>query len=95
MTGDLLEAVAQAVRQLQGSFALGVISSLAPNCLIGVRKESPLVVGVTDTQTMLASDVTPILSLSKQVYYLEDGDIVKIDEVGVAFFELRDRKSVV
>lgn len=87
MTGDLLEAVAQAVRQLQGSFALGVISSLAPNCLIGVRKESPLVVGVTDTQTMLASDVTPILSLSKQVYYLEDGDIVKIDEVGVAFFD--------
>ena len=87
MTGDLLEAVAQAVRQLQGSFALGVISSLTPNCLIGVRKESPLVVGVTDTQTMLASDVAPILSLSKQVYYLEDGDIVKIDEVGVAFFD--------
>lgn len=87
MTGDLLEAVAQAVRQLQGSFALGVISSLAPNCLIGVRKESPLVVGVTDSQTMLASDVAPILSLSKQVYYLEDGDIVKIDEVGVAFFD--------
>ena len=87
MTGDLLEAVAQAVRQLQGSFALGVISNLAPNCLIGVRKESPLVVGVTDSQTMLASDVAPILSLSKQVYYLEDGDIVKIDEVGVAFFD--------
>lgn len=87
MTGDLLEAVAQAVRQLQGSFALGVISSLAPNCLIGVRKESPLVVGATDSQTMLASDVAPILSLSKQVYYLEDGDIVKIDEVGVAFFD--------
>ena len=87
MTGDLLEAVAQAVRQLQGSFAMGVISSLAPNCLIGVRKESPLVVGVTDSQTMLASDVAPILSLSKQVYYLEDGDIVKIDEVGVAFFD--------
>ena len=87
MTGDLLEAVAQAVRQLQGSFALGVISSLAPNCLIGVRKESPLVVGVTDSQTMLASDVAPILSLVKQVYYLEDGDIVKIDEVGVAFFD--------
>lgn len=87
MTCDLLEAVAQAVRQLQGSFALGVISSLAPNCLIGVRKESPLVVGVTDSQTMLASDVAPILSLSKQVYYLEDGDIVKIDEVGVAFFD--------
>ena len=87
MTGDLLEAVAQAVRQLQGSFALGVISSLAPNCLIGVRKESPLVVGVTDSQTMLASDVAPILSLGKQVYYLEDGDIVKIDEVGVAFFD--------
>jgi glutamine-fructose-6-phosphate transaminase (isomerizing) len=87
MTGDLLEAVAQAVRQLQGSFALGVISSLAPNCLIGVRKESPLVVGVTDSQTMLASDVAPLLSLGKQVYYLEDGDIVKIDEVGVAFFD--------
>ena len=87
MTGDLLEAVAQAVRQLQGSFALGVISSLTPNCLIGVRKESPLVVGVTDSQTMLASDVAPILSLGKQVYYLEDGDIVKIDEVGVAFFD--------
>lgn len=87
MTGDLLEAVAQAVRQLQGSFALGVISSLAPNCLIGVRKESPLVVGVTDSQTMIASDVAPILSLGKQVYYLEDGDIVKIDEVGVAFFD--------
>ena len=87
MTGDLLEAVAQAVRQLQGSFALGVVSSLAPNCLIGVRKESPLVVGVAGSQVMLASDVAPILSLSKQVYYLEDGDIVKIDDTGVAFFD--------
>lgn len=87
MTGDLLEAVAQAVRQLQGSFALGVVSSLAPNCLIGVRKESPLVVGVTGSQAMLASDVAPILSLGKQVYYLEDGDIVKIDDTGVAFFD--------
>lgn len=87
MKGDLLEAVAQAVRQLQGSFALGVVSSMAPGCLIGVRKESPLVVGVAGSQTMLASDVAPILSLSKQVYYLKDGDIVKIDEVGVAFFD--------
>ncbi len=87
MTGDLLEAVAQAVHQLQGSFALGVVSSLAPNCLIGVRKESPLVVGVAGSQAMLASDVAPILSLSKQVYYLEDGDIVKIDDTGVAFFD--------
>lgn len=87
MTGDLLEAVGQAVRQLQGSFALGVVSSLAPNCLIGVRKESPLVVGVAGSQAMLASDVAPILSLGKQVYYLEDGDIVKIDDTGVAFFD--------
>lgn len=93
MTGDLLEAVAQAVRQLQGSFALGVVSSLAPNCLIGVRKESPLVVGVAGSQAMLASDVAPILSLGKQVYYLEDGDIVKIDDTGVAFFDF-DLKTI-
>lgn len=93
MTGDLLEAVGQAVRQLQGSFALGVVSSLAPNCLIGVRKESPLVVGVAGSQAMLASDIAPILSLSKQVYYLEDGDIVKIDDTGVAFFDF-DLKTI-
>lgn len=93
MTGDLLEAVGQAVRQLQGSFALGVVSSLAPNCLIGVRKESPLVVGVSGPQAMLASDVAPILSLGKQVYYLEDGDIVKIDDTGVAFFNF-DLKTI-
>lgn len=93
MTGDLLEAVGQAVRQLQGSFALGVVSSLAPNCLIGVRKESPLVVGVAGSQAMLASDVAPILSLGKQVYYLEDGDIIKIDDTGVAFFDF-DLKTI-
>lgn len=93
MTGDLLEAVAQAVRQLQGSFALGVVSSLTPKCLIGVRKESPLVVGVAGSQAMLASDVAPILSLGKQVYYLEDGDIVKIDDTGVAFFDF-DLKTI-
>lgn len=93
MTGDLLEAVAQAVRQLQGSFALGVVSSLAPKCLIGVRKESPLVVGAAGSQAMLASDVAPILSLGKQVYYLEDGDIVKIDDTGVAFFDF-DLKTI-
>ena len=93
MAGDLLEAVAQAVRQLQGSFALGMVSSLAPNCLIGVRKESPLVVGVAGSQAMLASDVAPILSLGKQVYYLEDGDIVKIDDTGVAFFDF-DLKTI-
>ena len=93
MTGDLLEAVAQAVRQLQGSFALGVVSSLTPKCLIGVRKESPLVVGVAGSQAMLASDVAPILNLGKQVYYLEDGDIVKIDDTGVAFFDF-DLKTI-
>lgn len=85
--GDLLEAVAKAARELQGSFALGVVAASAPNCLIGVRKESPLVVGVSDQRAMLASDVAPILPLTKQIYYLEDGDIVKINEFGVAFFD--------
>lgn len=85
--GDLLAAVAQAARELHGSFALAVVAADAPNCLIGVRKESPLVLGVADGQAMLASDVAPILPLTKQIYYLEDGDIVKIDEVGAAFFD--------
>lgn len=84
---DLLTAVGKTVQRLRGSFALAVVSSRQPDYLIGVRKESPLALGMTENEAMLASDVAPLLGLTRSVYYLEDGDIVELNAGKAKFYD--------
>ncbi|MDD3224456.1 MAG: glutamine--fructose-6-phosphate transaminase (isomerizing) [Clostridium sp.] len=81
--GDLLDAAMKATAKLEGSYALGIISSKEPNKLVAVRKDSPLIVGVGKGEYFIASDVPAILNHTRDIYYLNDKEFVVIDENGV------------
>ena len=69
-TGDFFEAVAKTVKRLEGSYALGIICTDYPDTLIAVRKFSPLILGLSDDANYIASDVTAIVSHTKDIMYI-------------------------
>ncbi|MDR0330696.1 MAG: glutamine--fructose-6-phosphate transaminase (isomerizing), partial [Chitinispirillales bacterium] len=76
--GNLNEAVLEALDSLEGTFGLAVICSDAPGVLIGARRGSPLVLGVGESESFLASDVAAIVGHTQKIVYLEDNDVVEI-----------------
>ena len=84
--GDVLSAIAEAARRIEGSYALGVICEDYPETLFAVKKESPLIVGKGDGSNIFASDVTAIIEHTRDVYYLEDGDIVAMTADDIKFY---------
>lgn len=91
--GDLLAAVYEAVAQFRGAYALGVVSSNHPGELIAVRKESPLIVGVGEGEYFIASDVPAILKYTRQVYYLENDELVYVKDGAIQILD-KDQKVV-
>jgi glutamine---fructose-6-phosphate transaminase (isomerizing) len=81
--GDLADAVRAAVRQLEGAYALVVMHRGEADRLVGARQDVPLVVGLNDGESFLASDVAAILAHTDQVIFLEDGDIADLRPWGV------------
>ena len=75
---DLLAAVSSTVNDLEGAFALGVISKDEPGRLIAARRGSPLVIGMADGEILIASDVAALVSETKNFIFLEDGDVADI-----------------
>jgi glucosamine--fructose-6-phosphate aminotransferase (isomerizing) len=73
--GSLLDAVFKTVQRLKGSFALVILSSLESEKLIGVKMGSPLIIGIGKDEMLLASDQTPLLSHTKDIVVLDDGEI--------------------
>jgi glucosamine--fructose-6-phosphate aminotransferase (isomerizing) len=78
--GSLVDAVRKAVSRLKGSFALAIISSREPDVLIGVRKDSPLIVGIGNGEMLLSSDIPALLSHTKRIIILQDGEIAVLRE---------------
>ncbi|MBI2928472.1 MAG: glutamine--fructose-6-phosphate transaminase (isomerizing) [Verrucomicrobia bacterium] len=79
ITRELLaEAVLAATREVEGTYAIGVLHAELPGVLLGARRGSPLVVGLGDGENFLASDVSPIVAHTRKVVYLNDGDIVTL-----------------
>ncbi|MGI4860958.1 MAG: glutamine--fructose-6-phosphate transaminase (isomerizing) [Janthinobacterium lividum] len=76
--GDLFEAVRDAVKQLQGSYAVAVICRDEPHRLVGARDGMPLVVGIGDGEHCLASDAIALANVTDQIVYLENGDVVDV-----------------
>ncbi len=73
--GDLVEAVYKTLEKVRGAYALGIIHKDMPDILVTARKDSPLVVGVGENENFIASDVPALLKYTKQVYFLEDGEV--------------------
>lgn len=85
--GDMLKALQKTVKALRGSYAIGVINKNDPHTLYAVRHFSPLIVGLGKNEGFIASDVTAIIDKTKQVVYLNDGEIAKITTDGAEFFD--------
>jgi glucosamine--fructose-6-phosphate aminotransferase (isomerizing) len=75
---DLFGAVREAVKDLKGAYALGVISSRAPHCLIAARRGSPLAIGFGIGEHFIASDVAALIPVTQQFVFLEDGDVAEL-----------------
>jgi len=80
----LEEAIREALKEVKGSYALVVIKEDEPDKIVGVRKDSPLVVGLGDREFFLASDVPAFLSHSKDVIFLDDGEMAVLTGEGIA-----------
>jgi glutamine---fructose-6-phosphate transaminase (isomerizing) len=75
---DLVEAVRLALNQVIGAYAIVIVSQEDPNLLIAAKKGSPLVIGIGDKETFIASDATPIIEYTKKVVYLNDEEVAII-----------------
>jgi glucosamine--fructose-6-phosphate aminotransferase (isomerizing) len=82
---SLPEAVRQALRQVEGSYAIAVLSDRHENEMVAAKKASPLVVGVGQGEMFVASDAPAILDQTREVIFLEDGDVAHIvrDQVSI------------
>ncbi|MCL2887731.1 MAG: glutamine--fructose-6-phosphate transaminase (isomerizing) [Elusimicrobia bacterium] len=83
----LLSAVQKTVKRITGAFAVGVIWSGAPNIIAGVRRQSPLAVGLGDNENFIASDVSAFLKHTKKAVFPEDDEIVLISPSGAKFYD--------
>jgi glucosamine--fructose-6-phosphate aminotransferase (isomerizing) len=90
--GDLEEAVKKALALLKGTYGIVCMHVDQPQLLVGARCGSPLVLGVGDQEMFLASDVTAIISHTKQVVYLEDGEVVTLTPSGYRTTDMRDQE---
>ena len=83
--GDIIETMIKVINRVEGSYALGIICADYPDQFIAVRKASPMIVGLGENENFIASDVTAILNHTRNIYYLEDNEIVvlKKDEVKI------------
>ncbi|MBU1853665.1 MAG: glutamine--fructose-6-phosphate transaminase (isomerizing) [Candidatus Omnitrophica bacterium] len=88
---DLKEAVLKAVRRLKGSFALGIISKYEPDKLIGVRRESPLIIGLGKDENFIASDIPAVLRYTKKIIYVDDGEMAVLTKDKVRVFDLNGK----
>ena len=77
--GSLEEAVINALRKIEGTYGLAVVSSKDRDKIVAARKGSPLLIGVGEGETFLASDPSAILAHTRQVVYLNDGDVAVIE----------------
>lgn len=90
--GDIFQAVQDTLHRLEGSYALGVLCKDFPDRIIAVRKDSPLVVGLGQSENFIASDVPALLEHTREVYFIEDREIAVLyrDHVDL-FTELGER----
>jgi glucosamine--fructose-6-phosphate aminotransferase (isomerizing) len=88
LNGDLLSAVSKALKEVRGSYALGVMWAREPETIVAARNQSPLVLGLGTDEVFLASDVPAFLPWTSDSVFLEDGEIVRLGRKGIEVFAL-------
>ncbi|MEK7388393.1 MAG: glutamine--fructose-6-phosphate transaminase (isomerizing) [Elusimicrobiota bacterium] len=88
----LFEAVRRALNEVRGAYAVAVLWSKAPDVIIAAKTASPLIIGLGEGETFLASDVPAFLSYTRKAVFMEDGEMAVLKCDGVSFFNLSGKK---
>lgn len=86
--GNLVDAVMESINEIEGSYALGVICKECEDQFVAARKDSPLIVGLGKGENFIASDIPAILEHTRDIYILEDKEIVSLSKDGVKVFNI-------
>ncbi len=84
---NMMEAVGRCLRRIEGSYAFGIICADYPNTLIAARKDSPLILGYGENGNFIASDVTAIIKYTRDVAYMDDGEIAVLTPDSIDVFD--------
>lgn len=87
---DLLKAIVMSLKEVEGSYALAILSAKVPDKLYAARLGSPLVIGIGDGEYFIASDVLAVLSWTKRVVFLDDGEVAEISKNGFQIYNIAD-----
>lgn len=90
--GNLEDAVIEALWQIEGTYGIAVVSSEDRNKIVAARKGSPLLIGLGDGEYYIASDASAILSQTREVVYLDDGDLAVLTKDGYRVIDLRAKE---
>jgi glucosamine--fructose-6-phosphate aminotransferase (isomerizing) len=90
--GNLEDAVIEALWQIEGTYGIAVVSSKDKNKIVAARKGSPLLIGLGDGEYYVASDVSAILAQTREVVYLDDGDVAVLTRDGYTILNQRAQK---
>ena len=89
---DFLEAVGRALRRIEGAYALGMLCADCPDRIIAARKDAPLLLGYGKGCNFLASDVTAIIKHTRDVAYMEDGEVAVLTREGIEVYDALEQK---
>lgn len=91
--GDLVDTLIKVVKELRGSFAIGLVDKNNPDEIVAIRKDSPLIVGLGDGENFIASDIPAILEYTRKIYLLNDLEVVHLMRDKVLLYDL-DKKPI-
>ena len=89
---DFLEAVGRVLRRIEGAYALGMLCADCPDRIIAARKDAPLLLGYGKGCNFLASDVTAIIKHTRDVAYMEDGEVAVLTREGIEVYDALEQK---
>ncbi len=89
---DFLEAVGRVLRRIEGAYALGMLCADCPDRIIAARKDAPLLLGYGEGCNFLASDVTAIIKHTRDVAYMEDGEVAVLTRDGIEVYDALEQK---
>lgn len=90
--GDPIQTVSRVMRELEGSYALGIIFADFPDTVFAVRKENPLIIGIGDKESFIASDVSAILKYTNKYYLLEPDEIAVLSKYSACIYDMHYNK---
>jgi len=91
--GSFTDAVRKTLREIDGHYALVMISADEPGTIIAARHGPPLVIGIGENENIVASDVTPLLAYTRDILYLEDGEYALVNDKSVRLFDAAGKSS--